>query len=58
MNFKSKSGRPSALRAERRPVHRLDTFLLNDIAMKYFVDILISCIVRSLHGKTSLWTTS
>jgi hypothetical protein len=54
--FKSISGRPSALRAERRPVHRLDTFFPNDIAMKCFVDILMIRIVRFQHGKAALRT--
>jgi hypothetical protein len=54
--FKSISGRPSALRAERRPVHRLDPFFPNDIDMKCFVDILMIHIVRSLNGKTAYWT--
>ena len=54
--FKSIIGRRSALRADRRPVHRLDTFFPNDIAMKCFVDILMIRIVRSPHGKTALRT--
>ena len=57
-SFKSISGRRSALRADRRPVHRLDPFILNDIDMKCFVDILMIRIVRSPHGKTTLWTAS
>jgi hypothetical protein len=56
--FKSMGGRPSALRAERRPVHRLDTIFPNDIDMKCFVDILMIRIVRSPHGKTALWTAT
>ena len=54
--FKSKSGRPSALWAERRPIHRHDPFFPNDIEMKCFVDILMIRIVRSPHGKATFWT--
>jgi hypothetical protein len=56
--FKSISGRRSALRADRRPVHRLDPFLPNDIDIKCFVDILMIRSIRSPYGKTSLWTAA
>jgi hypothetical protein len=35
-----------------------DPYFLKDIAMKYFVDILMFRIVRSPHGKTALWTAA
>jgi hypothetical protein len=55
-NFKSISGRRSTLRADRRPVHRLESFFLNNNEMKCFVDILMIRIVRSPHGKATFWT--
>jgi hypothetical protein len=57
-NFKSKSGRPSALRADRRPVHRLESFFPNDYEMKCFVDILMIRIVGFPYGKTALRTAA
>jgi hypothetical protein len=56
MKFKSIGERRPALRAERRPLHRHDSFFPNDIAMKCFVDILMIRIVRSPHGKATFWT--
>jgi hypothetical protein len=57
-NFKSIGERRSTLRAERRTLHRLESFFLNEIDRKCFMDILMIRIVRSPHGKTPFWTAS